>query len=112
MLKRVRVAGPSMMPTLREDQRLLVWTWAYRRRDPKPGDVVVVEHPSRSLKLVKRVVAVPGDTYAGRTLGADEFLVRGDNRNATTDGLHFGAIGRNRFVGRVILSYRPLRRVR
>lgn len=112
MLKRVQVAGPSMRPTLREGQRLVVWTRAYRRRDPRPGEVVVVEHPERPLRLVKRVVAVPGEEYAGRRLGDDEFLVRGDNRDATTDGLHFGPLPRDRFVGKVLFSYRPLGRVR
>ncbi len=112
MLKRVEVHGRSMHPTLREGQRLLVWTRAYRRRDPRRGDVVVVTHPQRPLKLVKRVVAGPGDDYEGRTLGPDEFLVRGDNRSATTDGVHFGPLPRDRFVGKVLFSYRPPRRVR
>lgn len=101
-----------MRPTLRQGQRLLVWTRAYRRRAPKPGDVVVVEHPDRPLRLVKRVVAVPGEDYAGRRLGDGEFLVRGDNRDATTDGLQFGPLRLDRFVGKVLFSYRPLRRVR
>lgn len=101
-----------MEPTLREGQRLLVWTSAYRRRGPTRGDVVVVEHPERPLRLVKRVVAGPGDEYAGGTLGDDQFLVRGDNRDATTDGLHFGPVSRERFVGKVLFSYRPFARVR
>lgn len=111
-LKRIIVRGPSMLPVLSDGQRLLVRMGAYRRREPRRGDVVVVQHPEHTFKIVKRVVAVPGETYAGQKLTDDEYIVLGDNRAASTDGGHFGPLPRSALLGRVLFSYRPLRRVR
>lgn len=111
-LKRVVVRGPSMLPVLSDGQKLLVHMGAYRRRAPRRGEVVLVQHPEHTFKIVKRVVAVPGETYAGRRLAEDEYVVRGDNRGASTDGRRFGPLPRDALLGRVLFSYRPLRRVR
>jgi signal peptidase I len=71
-----QVYGPSMQPGLHSDQRLLVNQLAYLFGQPGRGDVVIVHHigplcgqqtPSGGLDLVKRVIAVPGDTIAINT---------------------------------------------
>lgn len=64
------VKGQSMQPTLEEQERLFVDKLVYRFQHPKRGEVVVLKDPSvdadRKPFLVKRIVAVPGDTVEVR----------------------------------------------
>ena len=88
------VRGPSMSPTVRHGDRLLV-----RRVSPDggvcPGDVVLARFPSRpDLLVVKRVRrAVPGGHW-----------VEGDNPLVTDDSRAFGTAV---VVGRVLARLRP-----
>ena len=84
-----RVTGPSMVPTVRHGDRLLV----RRLRDPgsvRPGDVVLARFPARpELLVVKRVSrGVAGGHW-----------VEGDNPLVTDDSRAFGAAV---VVGRVV----------
>lgn len=66
----------SMEPTILPGDRILVDKLAYGLRlpfthewlarwgDPKPGDVVILFSPEDGTRLVKRIVAGPGDTVA------------------------------------------------
>ena len=89
-----RVAGPSMAPTVRSGDRLLV-----RRVRPsgrvRAGDVVLARFPSRpELLVVKRVRrAVPGGHW-----------VEGDNPLVTDDSRAFGTAV---VVGRVVVRLWP-----
>src|SRR4051812_44896692 len=89
-----RVTGPSMSPTVRHGDRLLV-----RRVDDagtvRPGDVVLARFPSRpDLLVVKRVRrAVPGGHW-----------VEGDNPLVTDDSRVFGTAV---VVGRVVARISP-----
>jgi nickel-type superoxide dismutase maturation protease len=88
-----RVTGPSMSPTVRSGDRLLV-----RRRTPDavgPGDVVLARFPSRpDLLVVKRVRrAVDGGHW-----------VEGDNPFVTDDSRAYGAAI---VVGRVVARVWP-----
>lgn len=68
----------SMKPTVVEGDRLLTEKMAYdlrlpftgvvlwHRADPKAGDIVVLYSPEDGERLLKRVVAVPGDTVSMR----------------------------------------------
>jgi len=90
------VRGPSMAPTLRGGDAVLV-----RRgnRAVRPGDVVVARFRSRpDLLVVKRVARADGD---GWWLIGDNELVADDSR----------AYGRAEVLGRVILRYWPRPRV-
>ena len=66
------IPSPSMTPTLDVDDRVLVNKLAYRTHDVHRGDLVVFERPpqasdcegSEIKDLIKRVVAVGGDTVA------------------------------------------------
>lgn len=59
-----KVDGASMFPTLRDGDRLLL-TKGYR--NPRHGDVVVLltEDMGAPLEIVKRIVALPGDSVEG-----------------------------------------------
>jgi signal peptidase I len=124
---RVIVAGRSMVPTLTPGDRLL----AVRPRQLRRGDVVVVRIPGHSETAVKRILGLPGERVeiadglvravvrgprAGEpgpgepgtwTLGADEYLVVGDNREESTDVRAFGPLRREDVLGKVVFRYRP-----
>ena len=100
---RVDVSGGSMAPGLRDGD----WLIATRRGRIRRGAVVVLAHPGRTLDLVKRVAAVPGDRVSGGTLGPDEFLVVGDNQAASTDGREFGPVRADAIEGIVRFRYWP-----
>jgi signal peptidase I len=57
MMRLVRVSGDSMAPTYRSSDLLL--TRRVGRAGPRRGDVVVLRHGA--LRMIKRVVAGPGD---------------------------------------------------
>jgi signal peptidase I len=101
-----------MLPGIPDGQRVLVHTRAYRRRGPRSGDVVLVQHPTRRFRIVKRVAAVPGQACDGRVLGEDEYWLEGDNGTATSDSRTFGALPGSRILGKVLLGYWPPRRIR
>lgn len=88
------VEGPSMVPTLRDGDVVLVW-WGGR---PRPGAVVVLRVPgAEGTTAVKRI--------SRRTPAGWEVL--GDNPLASTDSRHYGAVARTAILGRVLLRVRP-----
>ena len=92
--KRLRVTGESMTPTLHEGDLVFVDTRAYHNNTPSPGEILVARHPQQQdLRLIKRVGHITDDERV--------FLVS-DNPRAGTDSRAFGAIGRDRVVGRVV----------
>jgi signal peptidase I len=72
------VPSGSMLPTIREGDRILVDKMAYdlrvpfthvalvRRGDPQRGDIVTIDSAAAHELLVKRVIGVPGDSVALR----------------------------------------------
>ena len=89
-----RVSGPSMSPTVRSGDRLLVRR-IRRAADVRAGDVVLARFPARpDLLVVKRVRrAVPGGHW-----------VEGDNQYVTDDSRAFGTAV---VVGRVVARISP-----
>ncbi|MEF2966152.1 signal peptidase I [Paenibacillus sp. M1] len=140
------VKGQSMEPTLEEAERLFVDKIVYRFVPPKAGDVVVLKDPStgedKKPLLIKRVVAVPGQTVEIRdhvliidgrpqsepytdtviedgdlapvTLGEDEYFVMGDNRHAgrSKDSRYFGSVRKDWIVGRAEFVFWPIPKIR
>jgi signal peptidase I len=82
----VQVPTGSMNPTILEGDRVLVDKHAYglrvpftlthltRGADPARGDIIVFDSPADGTSLVKRVIAVPGDTVA---LDGERLIVNG-----------------------------------
>ncbi|MBL7199993.1 MAG: signal peptidase I [Anaerolineae bacterium] len=130
-----RVYGHSMEPNLHTDQRLVVEKVSYRLHSPQRGDVVVLRLPERGPELlIKRIIALPGETieirdgvayidglpldepYLSRKTGGSygpftvpegQAFVMGDNRSASNDSRVFGPVSLERVVGRAWVSYWP-----
>lgn len=63
------IPSGSMLPTLHENDRVLVNKLSYDLHDPRHGDIVVLEDIRGSLEvrdLIKRVIALPGETIEYR----------------------------------------------
>jgi signal peptidase I len=131
-----RVYGSSMEPNLYTDQRLVVEKVSYRLHAPRRGDVVVLRMPERGPELlIKRVIALPGETIEVRdgqvyidgevleepyvsqrtsgkstpvTVPERHVFVMGDNRGASNDSRSFGPVALERIVGRAWVSYWPV----
>jgi signal peptidase I len=131
-----RVYGQSMEPNLHTDQRLVVEKVSYRFHAPQRNDVVVLKIKDDAEELlIKRVIALPGETVEirnGHVFVDGEMLdesyltqstrghygptyvpplhifVLGDNRSASNDSRSFGPIHIDNVVGRAWLSYWPL----
>jgi signal peptidase I len=130
----LRAESGSMAPTLEPGDRVLVFRAAYLFEGPDQGDVVAFESPAGV--FVKRVAGLPGDTVEIRdgvlhvngaarrepyvdpqltdgsffgpvTVPQDGFFVLGDNRPVSLDSRDFGAVDRERLVGKVSLRFWP-----
>lgn len=135
------VQGTSMMPSLQDNQRLLVEKVSYRFGDPSYGDIIVFKYPANpSDEFIKRVIAVPGDNvaiiegqlfvngqiieedyiadkalrgFSPQIVPKDHYFTLGDNRNNSLDSrdLRVGFVPRENIVGRAIWSYWPLNKI-
>ncbi|NLE99522.1 MAG: signal peptidase I [Anaerolineales bacterium] len=129
------VDGPSMQPNLTYNQRVIVEKASYHLlHGPRRGDVIVVEVPGEPQPLIKRVVALAGETVEVRegsvfidgqalaepwgTLDGGPSLspsivpplhvfVLGDNRANSLDSRYFGPVSLDIIVGRALFSYWP-----
>ena len=128
----VRVDGLSMLPTYRENSVNIINRLAYRNSEPKRGDVVAVRYSGQNMMLMKRVIALPGETIEfvnGRVLidgrfldepylknecdwnekpehskmREDEYYVVGDNRSMPFNLHEKGGAKRERIIGKVML---------
>jgi len=135
------IPSESMVPTLEKGDRVLVNKLSYKLHDVNRGDVVVFERPpnepDNGIKdLIKRVIALPGETievrdckvlingnpldepyvkqwsrtctFAPKVVGENEVFVMGDNRDDSQDSRFFGAISQNLIVGRAFVVVWPL----
>ncbi len=133
------IVSESMEPTLQTADYYMIRIDAYRRAQPQHGDVVVTKNPEANKErelLVKRVVAVGGDSVAvmeGRVwlnghlvdepylrdqqgvrerpvyglVPEGHVILLGDNRNASEDSRDFGAVAVDNIIGRVTAVLLP-----
>ena len=132
----IRVEGISMQPTYHDHQINCVNRLAYRKHDPQRGDVVSIRFspPGKfsdpSEMLMKRIVALPGETISFRKghafingqpldepyvkfpcewehepmeCGPNEYYVVGDNRSMPFTYHMQGRAERDRIIGKVML---------
>lgn len=130
------VAGPSMMSTLHDGDRVLVNKVIYYIRDPKPGEVVIFHAPTEK-DYIKRIIGVPGQEVSaqnnyvrvdGEAIGEpylDEgkrtadfgpvkvpegyVFVMGDNRTNSSDSREIGPVPIEQVVGRADVIFWPIR---
>ena len=136
---RVRVYNISMQPTLYEGNLLVVNKFAYKLGTPKRGDIVIFHYQGTPTEdYIKRVIGLPGDTvnisngvvqvngqtltepyiaalpkYTGTWMVPEgELFVLGDNRNLSSDSHEWGFVKQEWIVGKAVLVYWPLDRIR
>jgi signal peptidase I len=135
------IPSESMVPTLKVGDRVLVNKLSYSRGDIERGDIVVFSRPGGPgadgiADLIKRVVALPGETVEGRdgavyvdgrrleetyladgvttgpfppfTVPADEVWLMGDNRGASDDSRRFKSVSFDDVVGRAFVVIWPV----
>jgi signal peptidase I len=137
-----RVEGQSMIPTLHDQDRLIVNKWVYRWHDPQPGDVVMLHYPEDPDKsFVKRVIAKEGDTIRSEygkvfrneiplsddfipeqyrsddswgpyTVNKGYYYVMGDHRNNSSDSRTWGQVPKKYIIGKVQIRWWPLDRLK
>lgn len=125
----VRGQGPSMQPTVRDGQLMIVDRVSYRLRRPRRGELAAVSWVEDREVLIKRILAGPGDVIAieggivtvndvaldepyvhdrapwrmaATTLGADEYFIVGDNRGMPMAQHTMGVVERARLIGPVV----------
>jgi len=122
------VSGEAMAPTYPSGEYLLIneFSKSFGR-----GDVIVFRYPKDpSQYFIKRIIGLPGETVAvangqvsingqvlsepyisgstpgnsSITLGADEYYVMGDNRQASNDSREFGQIKKSSILGKILVD--------
>ncbi|MGD2206833.1 MAG: signal peptidase I [Anaerolineae bacterium] len=137
LFENYRVVGRSMLPTLENDQFLVVNKLGYRLEEPQRGDIIVFRDPRDSdRKLIKRVIGLPGETVEvntgqviingqvlqepyiesttrysqpSRPIPQGQYFVLGDNRNNSSDSHNWGTLSEDKIVGKAWISYWPPR---
>ena len=125
----VRVDGASMDQTLKDGEILLL----YKLSNVDYGDILVLDEEKEDEIIIKRIIAMPGDTvsiknhtvyvndeelkedyaygetsdYEEITLGDDEYFVLGDNRPISKDSRYFGPVKEDEIIGKVIFRLWP-----
>ena len=113
----VEVKGLSMAPTLRDSQRVLVSHAAWLVGEVKKNDIVVLREADGNGYYIKRVVGLEGDTIdwwaspRGHRIADGKFRVPqgglyviGDNLEASEDSRRFGAVPKDRLLGKVLVA--------
>ena len=137
----VIVVGDSMVPTLEENQILLLNKLDYKLSDIERYDIVVIK--VEKSEIIKRVIGLPGENieYKNNTLyingheektdynfdtddftlksicncdkiPQDKYLVLGDNRLVSSDSRIMGLIDKEDILGSTTISIWPIKTVK
>jgi len=134
-----QVHQSSMYGTLEEGQRLVEDKLSYRFSEPERGDIVIIDGPESDLRLIKRLIALPGDTVDMRegavylngakldepyangqtfpnglelplTVPEGKVFVLGDNRERSIDSRQLGLIASSSLEGKAVFRIWPLQK--
>lgn len=113
----VEVKGPSMLPTLTNDRKVLVSSAYWLVGRLKKDDIVVIREADGNGYFIKRVRGMPGDeiewSLAPRDhpfangkfrVPAGTVYVLGDNLDQSTDSRVLGPIPQDRLYGKVVVA--------
>jgi signal peptidase I len=129
------IPTPSMVPTLKINDRIMTSKLTYKFADIKRGDIVVFNPPLKSkYPYVKRVIGLPNETisinnsivyingkplkepyiselpineFESYKIPANNIFLMGDNRNNSYDSRYWGAISINNIIGKAEFIYYP-----
>jgi len=137
----VIVSGESMLPTLQNNDKLILEKVSKRLTSVKRNDIVVIKYPADiSQRLVKRVIAIAGDTveisnnvlyingtvinefyknenlmkdYDETVVPQDSIFVLGDNRNFSKDSRSsdIGFVKLNLLEGKAVIRLYPFNKM-
>jgi signal peptidase I len=133
----VKVEGSSMLPQLRDQDRLFINKFAYHFEKIERGDIVVFYYPrDPSTSYIKRVIALPGDdlrvekglvyvngalisepyvpeqfkdfrSVEDSTIPSGQYFMMGDHRSNSSDSRDFGPVKRGLIYGKAAVVYWP-----
>lgn len=90
LLRKFKIQGHSMEPTIKNGSEILVSNIPYLFSKPKTGDIVVFNNFNKV--MIKRIKKIKSDHY----------FLEGDN---TSDTLDVGWIGRKDILGKIIFNF-------
>jgi signal peptidase I len=138
VVQNYRIESHSMEPNFIEGQFILVNKLAYVFGEPNRGDVLVFHNPNNNKEdYIKRIIALPGDTFeihdegiyinglrvdepyianevrSGELRGPEviepgHLFVMGDNRPNSSDSRAFGQLSQELIVGKAWLRVWPI----
>jgi len=148
MEPRLHCARPGPGCLARFSDRVLANRFLYHFTSPDRGDIVVFRTPPRAEQhcppagtFVKRIIALPGETweqrdgdvyingrrldessyiprdrrdfqtYPSRKIRSGQYFVMGDNRTQSCDSRVWGPVPRDNLIGAVIATYWPPNRI-
>ena len=137
----VKVEGTSMLPELRDSERIFVNKFVYRIESINRKDIVVFWYPrDPSKSYIKRIIGMPGDTveildgavYINEQLLTEPYVdsrfvdhrsyppvfveqghyfVLGDHRNQSNDSRMWGLVPAKYIYGKAVFRYWPVSKI-
>ena len=93
VLQAGEVEGDSMVPTMQDGQRYIIWRLLTLFRAPERGEIICFRMPGEEAYTVKRVIALPGEVvqvrggrvHVGGVLLEEPYLVSGMRSIVSTE---------------------------